>query len=492
MEEAWSEIIDIERLQPGMYVELEMGWLAHPFPTGSFKITSDKQIEIIRSLGRKQIRYVPSKSDLIHPVAQPPVAPLPVAPSPTTAAPDATSAPPSTIAVSIDAASSPTAVTSNPTAVTSTPADVTSAPAGVAGAPAQNATQHAAQRARQSAAQEQQLRQQHAQRLATQQRDLAVCERRFGQTVRQYQQAIEQVHSQPRAVMTQCQTLVSGYVTEMLGEGESAIRLLSDSMGDKLAMHPVNVSIVSLLLGKQLGLSATDMTDLGLAAFLHDIGKLELPKRVRWLDDSFSTNELKAYQEHVAQSVLMGQRMGLPPGALLAIAQHHELVDGSGFPAHLKGDSITLPAKILALVNRYENLCNPSRPAAAVTPHEALALIFAQLKSRFDPIVLRAFIRMMGVYPSGSVVQLNDQRYAMVVSVNSSRPLKPRLIVFDARVPRHEALILDMETVPDLGIKRSIKPASLPRAALDYLSPRQRVCYFFERAVDISPMQSAP
>ncbi|MCW2312848.1 HD-GYP domain-containing protein [Rhodoferax antarcticus] len=461
MEEIRSEIIDVERLQPGMYVELELGWLAHPFPTGSFKITSDKQIEIIRSLGRKQIRYVPSKSDLSRPVA-----PTIVAPSPAATAPDATSASPST--------------TSAPADVTSAPADVTSASADKADTPAQRA------------AQEQHLRRARAERLATQQRDLAVCERRFGQTVRQYKQAIEQVHSQPHTVMTQCLTLVTGFVTEMLCEDDSAIRLLSDSMGDKLAMHPVNISIICLLLGKQLGLSAADMTDLGLAAFLHDIGKLELPDRVRWLDDSFSANEIKVYQEHVAQGVRLGQSIGLPAGALLAIAQHHEMVDGSGFPAHLKGDSITLPAKILALVNRYENLCNPSRPAAAVTPHEALALIFAQLKSRFDPIVLRAFIRMMGVYPTGSVVQLNDQRYAMVVSVNSARPLKPRLIVFDAKVPRHEALILDLETAPDLGIKRSLKPASLPRAALDYLSPRQRMCYFFERAVDVSPTQSAP
>jgi len=430
MEEIRSEIIDVERLQPGMYIELELGWMAHPFPTGSFKITSDKQIEIIRGLGRKQIRYVPSKSDLTQPAAP---------------APDTTPA-------TADAASS------------------------------------SAQRV----ALEQQLRKQRAERLAAQQRDLAVCERRFGQTVRQYKQAIEQVHSQPDAVRTQCQTLITGYVTEMLGEGESAIRLLSDGMGDKLAMHPVNISIVSLLLGKQLGLSATDMTDLGLAAFLHDIGKLELPDRVRWLEDSFSAHEVKAYQAHVAQGMRLGKAMALPPGALLAIAQHHEMVDGSGFPARLKGDAMTLPAKILALVNRYENLCNPSRPAAAVTPHEALALIFAQLKSRFDATVLGAFIRMMGVYPPGSVVQLSDERYAMVVSVNSSRPLKPRLIVFDARVPKHEALVLDLETTPDLGIKRSLKPTSLPRAALDYLSPRQRMCYFFERAVDATPPEAAP
>ena len=439
MEETRSEVIDIDRLQPGMYIELDLGWMAHPFPTGSFKITSDKQIEIIRGLGRKQIRYVPSKSD-------PPQA--------------------------VDASSTATA-----------------APAGTEASQAQAA---ASQQRAQRLALEQQLRQQRTKQLATQQRDLAVCERRFGQAVRQYKQAVEQVHSQPREVMAQCQTLVSGYVAEMLDTGESCIRLLSDGMGDKLAMHPVNISIISLLLGKQLGLNAADMTDLGLAAFLHDIGKLELPDRVHWLEDGFTAHELKAYQEHVAKGVLLGKHMALPTGTLLAIAQHHEMVDGSGFPVRLKGDAMTLPAKILSLVNRYENLCNPARPSAAVTPHEALALIFAQFKTRFDATVLGGFIRMMGVYPPGSVVQLSDERYGMVVSVNSARPLKPNLIVFDAKVPKHEALILDLETAPDLGIKRSLKPAALPRAALDYLSPRQRMCYFFERAVDAPPPEGSP
>jgi len=160
------------------------------------------------------------------------------------------------------------------------------------------------------------------------------------------------------------------------------------------------------------------------------------------------------------------------------------MVDGSGFPSRIKGDAMSRPAKILALINRYEDLCNPSRPAAALTPHEALALIFAQLKPRFDAVVLGAFIRMMGVYPPGSVIQLNDDRYAMVVSVNSTRPLKPRVIVFDPVVSKHEALILDLETSPALGIRRNLKPVGLPRAAMDYLSPRQRICYFFERAVD--------
>lgn len=427
MDEHYAELIDVGQLRLGMYIELDMGWLAHPFPTGSFKIGTQREIDIVRSLGCQQVRYVPSKSD------PPPV---------------------ESVAPPIPAADT-------------APASAESANDAVEGAARRGA--HA-----------QQLRQQRAERLAAQQRALALCERRFGQTARQYKQTIEQLHSQPQVVMAQCHALVSGYVNEMLGAGEAAIRLLADGSGDKVALHAVNISVVALLLGKQLNLSADDMTNLGLAALLHDVGKQELPMRVRWLDDSFSAYEVKAFQTHVAQSVLLGQRLGLPKNALLAVAQHHEHADGSGFPAHLKGDAMTLPAKILALVNHYENLCNPSRPSAAMTPHEALALIFAQHKSRFDASVLSAFIRMMGVYPPGSLVQLNDERFAMVVSVNSARPLKPDLIVFDAKIPKHEALILNLEAEPDLCIKRSLKPANLPPPAFDYLSPRQRMCYFFE------------
>jgi hypothetical protein len=75
---------------------------------------------------------------------------------------------------------------------------------------------------------------------------------------------------------------------------------------------------------------------------------------------------------------------------------------------------------------------------------------------------------------------LTDDRYALVVAVNSSRPLKPRVMVHDPKVPREEALVLNLEEQPDLGIRRSIKAQQLPRAAMDYLSPRTRIAYFFE------------
>jgi HD-GYP domain-containing protein (c-di-GMP phosphodiesterase class II) len=212
------------------------------------------------------------------------------------------------------------------------------------------------------------------------------------------------------------------------------------------------------------------------------MGKTMLPERVRRLEENFSSAELKVYQDHVSQGVRLAKQMDLRPGVTRAIAQHHELADGSGFPDRTKLDAQSANARILAVVNRYDGLCNPSKLAAAMTPHEALAMIFGQQKTRYDGATLSAFIRMMGVYPPGSVVQLNDERHAIVVAVNAARPLKPRVIVHEPSIPRHEAVILDLEHAPNASIRRSLKPSSLSNAALDYLQPRPRIYYFFETA----------
>jgi hypothetical protein len=172
--------------------------------------------------------------------------------------------------------------------------------------------------------------------------------------------------------------------------------------------------------------------------------------------------------------------MGLGEAALAVIAQHHEHADASGFPQRLGGERITLASRIVALVNRYDNLCNPTTRVPALTPHEAISMLFAQGRTRYDASVLNRFIRMMGVYPAGSLVQLTDDRFAMVVGVNSSRPLKPRVLVHDHKVPRGEALLLNLEEVPDVGIRRSLTQGKLPTDTLDYLDPRPRVAYFFE------------
>jgi putative nucleotidyltransferase with HDIG domain len=278
---------------------------------------------------------------------------------------------------------------------------------------------------------------------------------------------------------------------KMLAQDEVAIRLVAGA-GDRAAAHALNVGVIAMLIGRTLGLADEDMLDLGVGALLHDVGKLEVADRFRHAEEGFNSAELNAYRDHVAKGVVSGQRMALSEGAMAVLAQHHEHADGSGFPARMHGDRMTLAARVVAIVNRYDNLCNPATRTLAVTPHEAVAMLFAQGRSRFDISVLGAFIRMMGVYPAGSLVQLTDDRYAMVVGVNSSRPLKPRVLVHDARGNAGEAQLIDLERLPEIGIRRSLPAARLPPATLAALDPRPRVSYFFEPLVRPADDEESP
>ncbi|MFG6415862.1 HD-GYP domain-containing protein [Roseateles sp. DC23W] len=427
-ERANDPLIDVNQLTVGMFIHLDLGWMSHPFPLSSFKIVSTDQLLTLRRLGLTQVRWSPAKSDL---ATQPNPAPLDEAAPASTAGGD------------------PRADGTVPTP-------------------------------------EELAREAHRSALAAQREALRLCEQQYGEATDAFRGVMDQVASDPHQARKQAEGLTAALLDKMLVEGDLNMRLLNEAAGDRSTAHALNVCIVALLLGRSFGLGRDEMMDLGVGALLHDVGKLEVAARLRHRDESFTSAETQAYQQHVAKGVAIGQAMGLAPGPLLIVAQHHEHADGTGFPQRINMDRMSTGARIVALVNRFDGLCNPLITSKAMTPHEALSLMFAQGRNRFDATMLNAFIRMMGVYPPGSTVQLTDDRYALVVSVNSARPLKPRVMVHDLKVAKEEALILNLEDMPDLGIRRSLKPQFLPRAALDYLSPRARIAYFFD-AVSTGP-----
>jgi HD-GYP domain-containing protein (c-di-GMP phosphodiesterase class II) len=421
--------IDVDELRVGMFIHLDLSWMQHPFPVGSFRISHAQQIDKIRSLGLKQLRWSPEKGELLPP--QP-------------AAPDTTQAPPPAAQIRIE----------------ETPAQ-------------------AAQRERRT-------------ELSAQRESAALCQRQFDEAGMAWRAAQDCVAAQPEQARQHTEGLTRALLDKMLVDGDMCIRLLTCNAGDHTSAHAMNVAVISLLMGRVFGFGDDEMLDLGIGALMHDVGKIDLAERLRHLDARFSPDDLAAYRNHVAQGVVHGRRMGLRPGALLVLAQHHENADGTGFPLRLKVDRMSAASRIVALVNRYDKLCNPPVLGLAHTPHEALSLLFSQAKSQFDAGMLNAFIRMMGVYPAGSVVQLTDERYALVMSVNSTRPLKPNVLVHDPALPRDEALHLNLMSTPELGIRRSLKPAQLPAEALDYLAPRPRVAYFFEATrAGVAPEEQA-
>lgn len=492
-----ATMVDVGDLRVGMFIHLDLGWWAHPFALSSFMITSPEQIEQIRALGKRQFRWSPEKSRPLEGPTTVPAEPLPAEstlPGPATpagqsapaatpaamAAPTASAAPGAAPAL----ASAPATTSATPASTPTPKAPATpTAPATSAAPAAPTARAAAAGGAGEPVALDR-VRQRAA--LAQQREAQVLCQRQVAEARDAWAEAARLVAGTPQQSREIAEGLTRALLDKMMVDQDMCVRVLSDEGCDPTAGHALNVAVISLLMGRVFGFSPEDMMDMGVGALMHDIGKLELPERARFDDDRCGPSDQALYREHVAQGVAQGRRMGLSEGALQVIAQHHEMADASGFPQRLILDRMGGPARIVALVNRYDKLCNPRHAAQALTPHEALSMIFAQCKTKFDASMLNAFVRMMGVYPPGSVVQLTDDRYATVVSVNSTRPLKPRVLVCDPAVPPDEALLLSLDREHNLGIRRSIKPLQLPAAVRDYLAPRQRMVYFFEPLVAAS------
>ncbi len=134
----------------------------------------------------------------------------------------------------------------------------------------------------------------------------------------------------------------------------------------------------------------------------------------------------------------------------------------------------------MAIADAYDNHCNHPDPEESFTPYLALSFMFTQQKKLFDKDLLALFIRCLGVYPPGTVVQLSNGAIGMVMAVNPDNQLCPSLVLYDPQIPKKEALIIDLADEPDLKVEKSIRLKHLPQEIFDYLSPRTRITYFVE------------
>lgn len=325
-----------------------------------------------------------------------------------------------------------------------------------------------------------QAKRQRLEKLAAQRAKVAACEREFLSTTRTIKSLNQNLFAKPEEAREQANILISAITDSMMVESDIAIQLMADKVGgEDTYLHSLNVTLLSMMLAKEMKAPVEAIKLLGMGAIFHDVGDAELPERVTRKMEPLAKNELALLQQHCAYGVNIGKKLGLPPEALLVIAQHHERVDGSGYPQKLQAAQLSLLSRIVAVVNAYDELCNPVNPARALTPHEALSTLYAQQRAQFDPLAMTTFVRCMGVYPPGTIVVLSNGALGMVASVNSSRPLKPTILVYDPAVPKDEAILVDLEQEPDVSVSKTLKPQQLPPAAYDYLSPRKRMSYYF-------------
>lgn len=415
--------VSMDQLRIGLYIYLDLRWFDHPFALSHFKIKTEDQIKTIRGLGLKSVRYSPELSDSSAPLASAPSA-----------------------AVAQSAAEEPAAAEPSPFILQAL----------------------AAKRAM-------------MERIKVQREAAARIENAFINTAKTVREVEKNLFTQPAESVRRATQLVNQIAESILSAPELAIHVMGDKMGgEELYFHSLNVTTLAMMMARDIKLPQEVIGTLGMGALFHDIGRKEIPNRVLMKLDPLTQAERHLYEMHCQYGFEIGQRLQFTPAVLGIIREHHELFDGSGYPQKLKGETIGLLARIVALTNYYDELCNPPNIAVALTPHDALSLMFAKLRNKFDPKLLQVFIRCLGVYPPGTIVQLSNGVIGMIATVNTARPMKPMLVIYDANVPRDEAILVDLERESDLSIAKAIRPAQVPGEIYNYLSPRKRVSYYFD------------
>ena len=213
------------------------------------------------------------------------------------------------------------------------------------------------------------------------------------------------------------------------------------------ALHSIRVCVLALAFGRHLELSEEELNVLGIGALLHDIGKTKIPPDILNKPGGLTPAEFELIKSHVPRGVEMLQATpGIPPRAIEVARAHHERFDGSGYAIGLKGDQIDLFGQIGAVVDCYDAITSDRAYHAGMSAHDALRKMYEWRRKDFDDRLIENFIQCMGIYPIGSVVEMNTGSVGVVVSVNRVRRLRPRVaLVLDARKqPLSAARVIDL------------------------------------------------
>jgi len=192
-----------------------------------------------------------------------------------------------------------------------------------------------------------------------------------------------------------------------------------------LYSHSVNVGIYSAALGMALGLKRDDLIDLGIGAMLHDIGKTQIPLEILNKPGKLTDEEYRTMKEHSMHGYqILKDHPDIPLISAHCALQHHERLDGTGYPRGLKGSEIHLFGQIVGIADVYDALTSNRVYRKAFLPHEALEMLFTST-GQFDQELIRKFRDNVAIYPIGLVVALSTGEKAVVVDINTKFPHRP-------------------------------------------------------------------
>ncbi|MCO4204608.1 HD-GYP domain-containing protein [Aeromonas taiwanensis] len=228
-------------------------------------------------------------------------------------------------------------------------------------------------------------------------------------------------------------------VDTMFTHGDAMLCLARIRAKDAYLMeHSMNVAILLANFGRYLGLDRGVLKELTLGGLLHDVGKIMTPDAVLNKPGKLTDDEFRVMREHVVHSHdILIATAGITPTMLEVAANHHERLDGTGYPRRLKGAELSLYTRMSGIVDVYDAVTADRVYKQGMSPTQAFRILLKGINHHFDAELVTKFIKCMGVYPVGTLVMLSNQRLAIVMQRNEQQPLKPVVKVIYHAAHRH-------------------------------------------------------
>lgn len=238
-----------------------------------------------------------------------------------------------------------------------------------------------------------------------------------------------------------------------------------------LHAHVINVCIFALMLGAMQDLDKTVLVCLGMGALLHDIGQVYLPRNLIRKPGLYTAQEQRLMQEHPhLGAMLLSQTPRMPEEACRVVAEHHERWDGSGYPQGLHGAALSPLSQIVAIADVYETMLGTRTGRPPLLPTQALKELYQQGRAQqLDLGLVEKMVRCLGIYPVGSLIELNTGERGIVIAVNPGKALQPVVhILWDQAHQRYATPVTVDLAAPDADAPlRTICEALAPTAEGD-------------------------
>jgi HD-GYP domain-containing protein (c-di-GMP phosphodiesterase class II) len=286
---------------------------------------------------------------------------------------------------------------------------------------------------------------------------VAVMDRTFKTIARRGRADIRLVDAIARRLLTVVRDRPGGIINYILG---------GEVRRQDLAKNAVNTAILSAYIALEMKLPSHRIMQTITGALLHDVGMLRLPQGLLKKTGALSAEELRLIQSHTLHSYrIIHEELNYPTEMGTLALQHHENWDGSGYPQGMVGEEIHFGARIVSVCDAFEAMVSEKPYRNSMLGYQAMKNLLADNSRRFAPDALKALITIMGIYPIGSIVLLNNGVVARVVNVRKDAPLRPRLVVLTDQAGKvfqqNQGERLDLLLEKTLYIVRAINPDEL-------------------------------